>query len=297
MKPLLATDADLNKIQFPVIVSPKLDGIRCSIFDGIATTRSGKPIRNEHVQFKLGKNVLTGLDGELIVGNAYDHNAMQQTSSGVMSKDGFPDFTYWVFDFWNQPELPFKERMHILRNEIQAPWMVEHFPSIKLLHHQTVSNMQELLQFETACLEKGYEGVMIRDPDGIYKYGRSTVKEGILLKLKRFQDAEAEVIGVQQFMHNANELETDEHGYAKRSQHAENKVPVNMLGALLVRDCTTSIEFSIGTGYTHAQREEMWLNRASLAGKLVKYKSFSIGTVTAPRFPVFLGFRDTTDIS
>ena len=47
--------------------SPKLDGIRCMIQDGIALSRSLKPIRNEHVQYILGREIFNGLDGELII--------------------------------------------------------------------------------------------------------------------------------------------------------------------------------------------------------------------------------------
>ena len=43
-------------------------------------------------------------------------------------------------------------------------------------------------------LNAGYEGLMLRDPNGIYKFGRSSVKENILLKVKEFMDDEAEII-------------------------------------------------------------------------------------------------------
>jgi DNA ligase-1 len=70
------------------------------------------------------------------------------------------------------------------------------------------------------------------------------------------------------------------------------------LGALKVRDVTTGIEFNIGTGYTAAQRAELWAMwlAGTLAGKIAKYKHFEVGVKEAPRFPVFLGFRNPLDM-
>src|SRR5690606_27777905 len=113
--------------------------------------------------------------------------------------------------------------------------------------------------------------------------GRSTAREGHLLKLKRFTDGEAVVIGFEELMHNANEATKDELGYTKRSTHADGKVPMGTLGALKVRDLTTGIEFSIGTGYTAAQRRKLWDARDTLVGKVVKYKHFEGGVKDAPR--------------
>jgi len=54
-KPLLAhTIEGTSTIKYPCIVSPKLDGIRCIIINGVAMSRSLKPIRNEYVQKCIG---------------------------------------------------------------------------------------------------------------------------------------------------------------------------------------------------------------------------------------------------
>lgn len=43
-------------------------------------------------------------------------------------------------------------------------------------------------------------------------------------------------------------------------------------------------------------RSEIWNNQSKYIGKLVKYKSQKVGEKDAPRFPVFLGFRDLKDM-
>ena len=88
-----------------------------------------------------------------------------------------------------------------------------------------VSCEEDVLQYEKEFLEIGAEGVMLRSPTGPYKQGRSTLKEGYLLKVKQFTDAEARVIGFDEKMHNANEADVGELGQTKRSSHAENLIP------------------------------------------------------------------------
>jgi hypothetical protein len=64
-KPMLATDAELDKLRFPILCSPKLDGIRAVVRGGVVYSRSNKPIPNKWVQSKLSH--LEHYDGELIV--------------------------------------------------------------------------------------------------------------------------------------------------------------------------------------------------------------------------------------
>ena len=147
---------------------------------------------------------------------------------------------------------------------------------------------------EAYFLQMGYEGVMIRDPHGYYKNGRSTTNEGTLLKLKRFMDAEYEVVGFEERMHNGNEAIKDELGHTKRSSHAENKVGRGDLGALVLRH--GSVTFNCGSGFTDAEREDVWKNRDVYLGKFAKIKSFQIGVKDLPRFPTFVGWRALEDM-
>jgi DNA ligase-1 len=122
------------------------------------------------------------------------------------------------------------------------------------------------------------------------------VKEGILGKLKCFTDAEYEVVGFQERMHNGNEATVNALGHTERSSHKENKIGRGDLGALVCRTAD-GLEFNVGTGFDDQLRRWIWDNRENLHGKLVKVKSFLIGVKDAPRFPVFLGFRDPIDMS
>lgn len=299
LKPMLAVEAELEKLEYPVLVSAKLDGIRAVIKDGKVLSRSLKPIPNKFVQSEISKfPLLNGLDGELIVGSPVDKNCMQNTTSGVMSQDGEPDFTYFVFDYWTNPEVPYHLRFdHLSLWEVRGCFK-QTKGRVKVLPHEIVHNKEQLLWFEERVLSEGFEGVMIRKRDAPYKYGRSTVKQGYLLKLKRFADSEAEVVEAEELLHNHNEATLDALGNTVRSDHKDGKVGGDTLGALVVKDITTGITFKIGTGFDATTRQELWdmHKEGALVGKIVKYKSFLIGVKEAPRFPVFLGFRDKLDM-
>lgn len=281
----------ISNLKFPLLASPKIDGIRCIVKDGIALSRSLKPIPNKYIQNVLGKLPSAYiLDGELVVGQPYGNDVMQRTSSGVMSEDGEPEFTYFIFDRIAK-EIPYVDRYEQI---------IDVFGSrVTCLLQTWLFSPCELEEYERKCLEMGYEGIMLRDPKSFYKFGRSTLREGALLKLKRFLDSEAIVIGMEELMHNNNVLEKDELGYAKRSSHKENLTPAGILGALHVKDVNTDVEFHIGTGFDYDTRKYLWENRFEFMkyANIVKYKYFPSGVKDLPRFPVFLGFRDPIDMS
>jgi DNA ligase-1 len=287
-RPLLAaTLEDINTLRFPVLATPKLDGIRVLKVDGKAVTRKFKPVPNTHIREMLEKYLPDGVDGEVMTPGTFN-----DIQSKVMSFDGEPQFSFYMFDYVKDDlSKPYSERVSDMHNAIKKkpPFEVIALKPVK------IHSVEELLAFEKECLRQGYEGVMIRQPDGKYKCGRSTPKEQILMKLKRFLDAEAIVVGFEEKMHNDNIQEKDEFGLSKRSHKKDGLVPANTLGALIVEDQKTKVRFGIGSGFDDALKKEIWDNRDSYINKLVKYKYQSVGVKDAPRFPVFLGFRSKLD--
>lgn len=282
MKPMLACAANLKALKFPVLASPKLDGVRALVRDGVVLSRSLKPIPNRHVQLMFGRPELEGLDGELILGDPTHPEAYRRTVSAIMSIEGDPDVDFHVFDRWDR-DYPY--------NEVTLSYGLT-IPVCSTPIH----NMEELEEYEVALLDKGYEGVMLRDPQSPYKFGRSTAKEGYLLKLKRFADSEAEIIGFEELLHNHNEATLNETGHHERSTKQDGLLPADTLGALIVRDIHSGVEFKIGTGFTAAERKKFWDLRAPLRGALVKYGYFPTGSKVKPRFPSFQGFRHHIDL-
>jgi DNA ligase-1 len=297
-KPMLAVDCGgIEEVAYPVIASPKLDGVRAIITADGVLSRSLKPIPNRHVQTLLD-SLPVGFDGELIVGDPTAPDAYRRTVSVVMSDDApIEGLRYHVFDY--QGEGGYWDRLgryHALLKTLANTSAIATVPTYLVTEPSDLSALEERL------VEQGYEGVMLRSQHAPYKHGRSTRREGYLLKLKRFVDSEAEVIGVTELMHNANEATVNALGRTERSSHKAGKVGRGVLGALQVRDVVTGVEFEIGTGFTAAERAELWAKyqRTSTFGlhgwPLAKYKYFAGGSKDKPRFPVFLGWRDARDV-
>jgi DNA ligase-1 len=287
---MLAHDCGpLEDLSFPLIASPKLDGVRAVVGRDSLLSRSLKPIPNARVQ-----TIYTGLpeylDGELLAGDPAAPDVYRKTVSMVMSEDVKIDgLTYWLFDL--QADAPFTERYGRLRRIAEG--LKARGAQVELVPQVLVNNLDELLELELQWVGEGYEGVILRKPDSPYKHGRSTVSEGYLLKLKRFVDGEAKVIGVTELMHNGNAAKTNALGRTERSHMKAGLVGAGVMGTLVVRDIKTGVEFEIGTGFTAEDRAEMW-NRQPL-GRLAKYKHFPVGVKNRPRHPVFLGWRDWRD--
>jgi DNA ligase-1 len=287
-KPMLACEVDLDKLRFPVLASAKLDGVRAIVRDGVVYSRSNKPIPNKFVQQRFKH--LEHFDGELIYGAPTATDVYRRTVSAVMSQstDG-EDVAFHVFDHVGWPHEAYALRQgRTLRTIHLTRGVFSHLQVV-------IDDLNQLLTFETECLGSGYEGLILRDPNAPYKMGRSTMKEQYLMKLKRFTDAEFEVIGYEERMENTNEAFTNELGRTKRSSHQAGKVGRGDLGALVLQG--DGFTFSCGTGFDDATRQALWEARdRDLIGRLAKIKFFQIGMKEAPRHPVFISFRPDIDL-
>jgi len=285
---------DLEKyIKFPCYVSPKIDGIRCLVQGKKILTRSFKSQPNIFITKYLQKYAPAGCDGELIIRG----KKFNESQSGIMSIEGEPDFIYWVFDLCKKGEerFTFGKRFGLLT--ILNPMDYPHH-RIKILPHYVIGNMKQLLSFEKGFLKQGYEGIMIRSMDGIYKSGQSTLKEGYLIKYKRFKHSEAKIIGYVEQEHNTNPQTTNELGTKSRSTKRKGRKLAHTLGAFIVQDLKTKKKFNIGSGngLTHRLRREVWENQKSYSGKIIRYKFMKYGMKNLPRQPQFDGFRSKLDL-
>lgn len=289
MKPLLAASCDdLAALRYPLLATPKIDGIRCLMIKGVATARSLKPIPNRFIQSTLrGLDIaytLEGCDGELISGDTF-----QQCTGDIMRTDGEPPFRYMIFDHFGNPSASYNSRLR----EIEKLRGIS--LRLKILLPVEIRNREQLDAYLEDQLAAGHEGVMVRHPHGPYKFGRSTFKEGTLIKIKPFEDAEATVIGFEERMHNANPATTNELGRTARSSAQAGLVPTGTLGALIVRSDEWGT-FNLGTGFDDATRAHIWANRPAHLGKIAKFRYQRIGSADKPRIPVFHGFRDPRDL-
>ena len=303
MRPMLAcndtvlTDRNYDRIQYPVFASTKLDGRR-NIINPVGTplSRTGKPLPNLHTRRVIKEANLVGMDGELICGSPTDPNAMQHAHSAFSSVGGEPDFTFHIFDNWQRGKMSYKEfwpRLEELQGSLPS-WAV-------IVPQLVIASPEDLDDFVKEVTRLGYEGAVIRSLYSPYKHGRSTWKQGWMLKAKEYVTAEGVIVSLKEGMHNANEAELDELGYTKRTSHASGKIPANTLGSFIVRELGGSEEFGVATGpLTASEKRALWDRRNgedTCIGKTITFKHFAqSGVRNKPRHAQFVSFRDSSDI-
>lgn len=289
----------IRNLPYPVLVTPKLDGIRCLKVDDQVVSRSFKPIPNEHVRRMLARLLPNGIDGELMVRGGGTFNEIQ---SAIMTIKGAPKFEYWAFDYVKDDlNKPYSERIKDLQE-----WFENEYPSkrmmpmdamhdVKLILPTLIETPEQMIQYEEGVVSEGYEGAMARVATGAYKCGRATLNEGILTKVVRVFREEATVVGFEERMHNENEQELDEFGLAKRSSKKDGLVGAETLGRITL-EMPNGTQFGVGTGYNDAERKEIWTNQEKYLGKIMTYEYRELTEYGVPRFPAFVGFRHPDDM-
>lgn len=194
------------------------------------------------------------LDGELWIGR----KMFQRTVSVVRRQDrggAWKDVRYVVFDV-PKLEKPFEQRVlavHELLEGGGAPYALAH-------PHARVESVEQVVAELDRVSGLGGEGLMARRPGSRYEVGRSST----LLKLKRFLDGEAVVVG---------HLEG-------AGRHA------GRLGALLA-ELPDGTRFSIGTGFSDRERAS-----PPPVGARVTFRYQELSDRGVPRFPSYVGVRD-----
>lgn len=283
MNPLLAGKIsldDLPRLRYPLWLAVKLDGIRARVTQDGLMSRRNILIPNRHVQH-VAQAWPLGLEGELMV-----DGPRRAVSSAIMSRDGEPDFTFNAFDI-ARPSMEFKsykDRLRIMY-DLTVPLWDE---GVRVIGLAMVQTAEETHAMAMDWIGKGAEGVVLRDPTGIYKRGRSSLREQLMLKLKLADDTEATVIALNEEMENLNA--EDERG--RRHGFKEGKFGKGRLGSV---DCRfdDGAEFNCGSGFDADERELFWQQPELLLGKRITVQH-EMGRADGqrPSFPVFKGLRE-----
>lgn len=191
---VVITDA----VSYPVRVEPKLDGLRCVAIkrSGVVTmfTRSGSVIDT----LPTIKAALEGADyDDFVLDGECMGQSWNDTASVVMSKKTTKDdsgMVYNVFDAipfedWRTQEndSPLFERLEVVRDIVG----VVNSEVVVQVSGETVNDEPELMKCYSASMEKGYEGVMLKDLSSHYVFKRTEA----VLKLKPVATAELVIVG------------------------------------------------------------------------------------------------------
>jgi DNA ligase-1 len=252
-KLLLAESWDNERDLAGWYMSEKLDGMRAYwTGEGFLSRQGNKFLAPAWFTEGFPK---TPLDGELWI----DRKAFQQTVSIVRRQDGSEHWkrvSYVVFDSPNEPGT-FEQRL----KSIQTSGLEKNAAQLRILEQSICAGTDSLRAELTRIEALGGEGLMLRQPDSKYEFGRSST----LLKVKTFHDADAVVLGHQ----------------PGKGRHK------GRLGALLVA-MPNGTQFAVGTGFSDAQRAA-----PPAIGSTITYRFQELTDGGVPRFPSFV--RERTD--
>lgn len=284
-------------LRFPMLASIKYDGIRIFMDGNQPRTASNKELPNLYTRKLLQDNPeMRDLDFELILGDPADPLCYNKTYSAVMTHAGEPELSFYVFDCVADPNEPFIERL--------ARLATRKLPQRAALVEQVwVRGQEELDALYAKVTAEGHEGLILKSPGGSYKYGRSTAREQLLIKLKPEDDFEFAIDGCYEAMENTNEAFINELGRTDRSTDAEGLVGKDTLGGFYATALTNgeSKSFDVGTKFKcapgkldHAARKKLWeqwkADPESVKKLIGKARCFPIGAKDLPRHPRWIGW-------
>jgi DNA ligase-1 len=299
---------ELDDIEYPMLMSPKLDGIRCLIKEGQILSRSGKPLRNINLEVLLAPLILD--TGHVFDGELYLHGeTFQYITSRVMATDKPLDgihlyaFDCMTIEEWEGEKVtPLIDRITLLT---ERAWFLDCSDDVIHIipqHHMTSATMVRANYDK--WLQDGYEGAILRDPESLYKHGRATKKQGTMFKLKSWTDYDGVIVSV----HEGKRLKAyarsasvggertvkNELGRNKKTYKKEDYEPSGSFGYFTVKLDNSDITVEIGCwdGITDEIRKDLWKRRGSLPGEWCRFKGMSVGVKDKPRMPKDFAFRD-----
>lgn len=271
--PMLAHSYDKHskKIKLPCWVQPKLDGVRMlsKVFakkeNGEVSiwSRKGKEML---ALSKISQELSSILkEGESLDGEIYVHGwDFQRIVSAVKKEREDTDLLeYHVYDSPHESKT-FEDRFvnSGLKERIQTT------SRIKWVETTMVNNAEELTDCEMKYISLGYEGLMARNLNSLYKFKNRSYD---LQKVKRFEDEEFKIIG------------------GKEGSGREK--------GLVVFRCINEdgLPFDVRPKGTVDQRAEWFKNLNNFIGKNLTVKFQGRTSDNIPRFPVGLRIRPSFD--
>lgn len=311
-KPQLAPNQSVNldEIKYPILASYKLDGIRCLFIKGEMLSRSLKPIVNKQLREKFEPLIEHSKKHDLILdGEIYSPElTFQEITRYVMTQD-FEDkksikkhgeiltipnhLKFYCFDGIrnNEFEQPFAERT--LYNVMALMYIYENL--VEVVGHKNMELKEDIEKYFNEALEKGYEGLILREHNGKYKCGRGTIKEGLIYKVKPFKTFDATIVSVVQATKvdpNA-EKKINELGRSVTSKKKDDRILIEKASAFWVNYKFAPLKVVLAM--TDEEKKEIWAKRSTYIGKMIEYKGMLIGAKDVPRHPVMIRFREDKD--
>ena len=271
IKPMLAIGFCEKKIVFPCLCQPKYDGVRCTISEDSSginiISRKGKTYNIPHInKWAEQHRHLLPLDGEL-----YNHKELtfEEIVSAVKKLSDITDkIRYVVYD---RPvdEVKNLERWNELLHDFEP---IKDGP-VYLSTYRICNNIDEVFKYHDECVAQGYEGVIIRNFDGLYEFG---FRSNNLIKYKEFKDDEYTIADVVE----------------ASGRDAGTAIFVLYLHGHEGEEITSDNSFKAKPQGTREVRTEYLNDREILIGKQSTIRYQELTDEGKPRFPSAVAVRD-----
>lgn len=253
LMPMLAKTAKLEELVYPVIVQPKLDGMRMMASSVSKLSRKNTPIDTlDHID-------TSWLHEQILDGEVYRHGFSFQENMKVIKKvrEGTEMVKFHVYD------LPLYEGGYQQRHQALTS-LVEGKNNIEIVPYFIAGCKEDVLKLHQSFIDEGYEGSMLRLDNGIqYEFGKRSKS---LLKFKDFIDEAYEIVDVV----------------------ASDRRPSE--GVVMCKDGKGNL-FGCNMKMSIADRIELLNNKNDYIGKVAEVRFFEFSDDGVPRFPVFVGVR------
>jgi DNA ligase 1 len=283
---MLADDSAKHekKLKGKVFLEPKLDGVRvmvvCDVNKDTVTlySRNGKELINFPRIQEQFDSILDQLPQSMVFDGEVMSDDFQALMKEIHRKEGAQtdDAVLNLFDCLPLAEFKnggYKLPLHTRKRELEQ---FKFGPNIKLVEWVEVdldNDRDRFLDYNKLCVDKGYEGIMVKPVEGHYECKRSS----LWLKVKPFIEVSLKVVDV-------------EEGTGRNA---------GRLGALIVEgtDMDKFIRTNVGSGLTDQDRDEYWKSKDTLIGQIVEVRADAITQSQdadgewSLRFPRFLRFR------
>lgn len=256
--------------------SAKYDGIRCFIIiqDGKIRfeSRSGKPFKYfEHIAKAISHLDNVILDGELYSWIESFEKICSLVNSDDYNKDTDTAIQFFIYDMINleKPDEPFKNRYanyskYFLSSSVTDP--VQHVWQIKII------NEDDLKHYHCKWVEEGYEGLMLKDPNGKYEFGK---RSNSLLKYKVMFDGEFKITNIYLAANDPTRVQIE------------------------LQNDINDMKFDIGTlkGNKEENYNFYYINKEKLIGKYLNITYQARTSYGIPLFPVGQYIREGDEIN
>lgn len=274
--------------------STKFDGVLCAFIKGEILSSSNKTDSFNLLLKEHFKDVLDYCkrNSVILTGEIYSHQRTFQeiisvVKSNVHVKEVPKDFKLHCFDcvINGNYDMPFGERL------FNIPEHLDNFVKVKqvLISSNTVYKFEEMF---LKNLQNGYEGLIIKNKNGKFKRGRTTLNDGIGFKFKPYITDDMKIIDVIQSTkaREGSEKKINELGRSVTSKKKEDRILIDKASAFKVK--WKGNEFNVTIAENDSEKKKIWKEKEKYIGEFVEVKYMSVGSKNGiPRHPVTLRMR------